>query len=242
MAKNTFPVKDQPGERRGPAVVVSLSRKEVASATIRRAIISGALKPGEKLTELQLAASLGVSRPTVREALNQLTRAGLIIQEPYRGLHVAEVGMQEIRDIAVARVGLDMLAIDAILVDETGERLQQVQRGWERFQRASVDPDPVVQHDAHVAFHREIWAASGNFLLLKLWPVTEAHLTLALAEDQFARSDPERARRLHAKLMGAIMTRDREIIRAALITHTVDSAEELIAQLSARQDTEVEAT
>ncbi|HEY5224495.1 MAG TPA: GntR family transcriptional regulator [Microbacteriaceae bacterium] len=235
---NATPRQGQPEEPRGPAAVVTLSRKEAAGAAIRRAIISGDLRPGEKLTELQLAASLGVSRPTVREALNQLTRAGLIIQEPYRGLHVAEVSMQEMRDIAVTRVALDMLAIDAILADVTGERLQEVQRGWERFQRASMDPDPVVQHNAHVAFHRAIWAASGNFLLLKLWPVTEAHLTLALAEDQATRSDPERARLLHATLMEAIMTRDRDIIHAALITHTVGSAEELIAQLSADQHTE----
>ncbi len=222
--------------RPGPGAVASMSRKEAVRAAIRRAIINGTLKPGQKLTELELAADLAVSRPTVREALNQLTREGLIIQEPYRGLRVAEVTVQEMRDIAVARVGLDMLAIDAILDDESGRRLAQVQHGWERFRQASLDPDPVIQHDAHVAFHREIWAASGNFLLLKLWPVTEAHLTLALAEDQAARSDPQRARTLHAKLVEAIMTRDRDIIHAALVAHTVDSAEELIAQLASAQD------
>lgn len=232
MTASAFQASERSTERRGPAAVVSLSRKEVAGAAIRRAIITGDLKPGEKLTELSLAASLQVSRPTVREALNQLTREGLIIQEPYRGLRVAEVNAQEIRDIAVARVGLDMLAIDAILADESGRRLQQVQAGWERFQRVSLDPDPVVQHDAHVAFHREIWAASGNFLLLKLWPVTEAHLTLALAEDQVARSDPARALRLHAELMEAIMTRDMDVIREALVKHTIASADELIAQMA----------
>ncbi|PZQ90846.1 MAG: GntR family transcriptional regulator [Leifsonia xyli] len=218
--------------RRGPNAVSPSSRKEAVRTEIRRAIIEGALTPGQKLTEMELAAALKVSRPTLREALNQLAREGLLIQEPYRGLHVAEVTHQEMRDIARVRLHLDSLAIDEILADESGERLSLVESGWERFRSAALDPDPVVQHDAHVAFHRQIWAASGNFLLLKLWPVTEAHLTLALAEDQATRSDPPRALRLHEKLMTAIRTRDRAVIHDALVHHTIDSAEDLIAQLS----------
>lgn len=216
----------------GPSPVATVSRKAAVGIEIRRAIILGRLKPGDKLTETQLATSLGVSRPTVREALNQLTREGLIVQEPYRGLHVADVTVDQIRDIAAARVGLDMLAIDAILADETGRRLAVVEEGWEQFERYAFHPDPVVQHDSHLAFHRQIWAASENYLLLKLWPVTEAHITIAIAEDQAARSDPDRAHRVHADLMAAIRTLDRETIHAAFIAHTVDSAEELIALLS----------
>ena len=216
----------------GPSPVATVSRKDAVGIEIRRAIILGRLKPGDKLTETQLATSLGVSRPTVREALNQLAREGLIVQEPYRGLRVADVTKEQIRDIAAARVGLDMLAIDAILADESGRRLQIVEAGWDHFERLAFHPDPVAQHEAHLAFHRQIWAASENYLLLKLWPVTESHITLAVAEDQAARSDPERAHRVHADLMKAIRTRDRETIHTAFVAHTIRSAEELITLLS----------
>jgi len=215
----------------GPSPVATVSRKDAVGIEIRRAIILGRLKPGDKLTETQLATSLGVSRPTIREALNQLAREGLIVQEPYRGLRVAEVTKDQIRDIAVARVGLDMLAIDAILADETGRRLQIVEEGWERFERFAFHPDPVVQHEAHLAFHRQVWAASENYLLLKLWPVTESHITLAIAEDQTARDDPERAHRVHEQLMKAIRTRDRDTIHAAFVAHTIQSADELVELL-----------
>lgn len=217
----------------GPGPVSTVSRKAAVGIEIRRSIILGRLKPGDKLTETQLASSLGVSRPTVREALNQLTREGLIVQEPYRGIRVAEASIDQIRDIAVARVGLDMLAVDAILADETGRRLQMVRDGWARYERLAFDPDPVVQYEAHLAFHRQIWAASENYLLLQLWPVTEAHITIAVAEDQAARSDPERAHRVHAELVEALMSRDRSVIEAAFRAHTVDSAEELIGLLAA---------
>jgi len=220
----------------GPSPVSTVSRKAAVGIEIRRSIILGRLKPGDKLTETQLASALGVSRPTVREALNQLTREGLIVQEPYRGIRVAEVSPQQIRDIAVARVGLDMLAVDAVLADESGRRMQAVERGWERFERFAFDPDPLVQYEAHLEFHRQIWVASENYLLLKLWPVTEAHLTIALAEDQAARDDPERAHRVHADLMDAIRTKDREVIHRAFIAHTLDSAEGLLKLLAAADE------
>ncbi len=192
----------------------------------------GYLKPGDKVTEAQLASDLGVSRPTVREALNQLTGEGLIVQEPYRGFRIAEVNNDQLRDIAATRVGLDMLAIDAILADPTGWRMAIVQEGWDRFSQAAYDPDPIAQLEAHLTFHGQIWVASENYLLINLWPVTKAHITIALAADQRTRSDPERAYRLHAELMDAILTRDRDAIHQAFVTHTIDSAEELISILA----------
>lgn len=47
----------------------SISRRNAVMREIRRAIVLGNLKPGEKLTEISLAAALAVSRPTVREAM-----------------------------------------------------------------------------------------------------------------------------------------------------------------------------
>lgn len=225
----------QAGRSRGPSPVVTVSRKEAVGIEIRRAIILGHLKPGDRLTECGLAASLGVSRPTLREALNQLTREGLIIAEPYRGMKVAVVSLDQIMEIAVTRQALDMLAVDAILADSTGDKLAAVERGWRRFDDAAKDPDPVVQHDAHVAFHREIWEASGNYLLTKLWPATEAQIIIALAEDQWTRADADRARRVHAGLMTAMHTHDRAAIAEAFRAHTVDSARELVSLLSGEQ-------
>lgn len=220
----------------GTSPIASISRKAAVGIEVRRAIILGRLKPGDKLTESGLADSLGVSRPTVREALGQLAREGLIVAEPYRGMHVAEVDLPQIEEIAVARLALDMVAMDAILADDSGAKLALVERGWRRFEAKAMDPDPVVQHDAHVAFHRSIWEASGNYLLSRLWPVTEAQITIALAEDQWIRSDPERAHRVHAELMDAIRTGDREQIHAAFYAHTIDSARELAVLLSEKEE------
>ena len=103
----------------GLAPVTSISRRDAVCAEIRRAIIVGGLKPGEKLTELALAASLRVSRATVREALGQLAQEGLVVSEPYRGLRVADLDAHAVRDLAKTRVALDKLALRDLLADPT---------------------------------------------------------------------------------------------------------------------------
>jgi DNA-binding GntR family transcriptional regulator len=106
-----------------------------------------------------------------------------------------------------------------------------VEESWAEYSQVEMDPDPVIRHESHLAFHRKLWAASENALLLRLWPVTEAHLTIILAQDQAARADPVRAHRVHEKLVDAIRTKDLDVIKKAFAEHTVRSAEELIPLL-----------
>jgi DNA-binding GntR family transcriptional regulator len=217
------------GARPGLMPASSISRREAVVNQIRRGIVLGVLRPGEKLTEVALATALQVSRPTVREALAQLAQEGLLTVEPYRGLRVTEIDAAAIRDLAETRMALDRLAIRAIMNDATGRRMAALLKAWHAYEATVDDPDPVARHDAHLAFHRAIWSASENVLLEQLWPVIEAHMTIALAEDQRARPNPERSRRIHAALVDSIVARDVDRIEAALQGHTVATAEELIA-------------
>lgn len=223
---------------RAPAVtpalmpVASVSRRDAVITQIKRGIVLGSIKPGEKLTESNLSAALGVSRPTIREALNQMAQDGLLIQEPYRGLRVADLDAAAVMDMADVRVALDMQAAADILKDDTGRRMDMLTTMWDTYERDAFAGDPLVQHESHLAFHRGIWVASENSFLIRLWPVTEAHITIALAYDQAARHDPQRAHDVHWMLIEAIRTRDLDKIRAAFVAHTVDSARELVAMMS----------
>jgi DNA-binding GntR family transcriptional regulator len=221
----------------GLSPVASVSRRDAVMNEIRRGIVSGSIKPGDKLTEVKLSAMLNVSRPTIREALTQLAQEGLLVQEPYRGLRVATLDSAAILDIARTRMALDMLAATSILEDTTGRRMAFVESSWAEYDKVAFHPDPVVLHEAHIAFHRNIWAASENALLLRLWPVTEAHLTIVLAQDQVTRADPARAHEVHEQLVTTLRSGDLKAIEAAFRTHTMDSAEELIALLSGEDST-----
>lgn len=67
-----------------------LPLRDVVFNTLRRAILRGELKPGERLMEIQLANKLGVSRTPIREAI-QLELEGLVLMIPRKGAEVAEI-------------------------------------------------------------------------------------------------------------------------------------------------------
>src|SRR4051794_6245227 len=70
---------------------------------LRRAVFDGEVESGTALREVALAESLGVSRPTVREALGLLVAEGLATREPNRGVSVATPDPDSVRDICRAR-------------------------------------------------------------------------------------------------------------------------------------------
>lgn len=221
-----------PSSAPGLMPAAGVSRRDAVIAQIKRGIALGTIKPGQKLTETTLSAALGVSRPTVREALNQVAQEGLLIQEPYKGLRVADLDATSVLDMANVRVALDLEAVTGILADETGRRMAMLMAAWELYERDAFTEDPLAQHESHLLFHKSIWAASENTFLMWLWPVTEAHITIALAHDQAARHDPQRAHDVHLRLIEAIQSGDMEQIRAAFVAHTIDSACDLVAIMS----------
>ncbi len=74
---------------------------------LRRAVFDGELESGTPLREVALAESLGVSRPTVREALAILVAEGLATREPNRGVSVARPDPDSVRDVCRARAVLE---------------------------------------------------------------------------------------------------------------------------------------
>lgn len=202
-------------------------RRQRVIDEIKRRIVLGEILPGQRIIEAELTSSLEVSRPTAREALNQMARDGFLIQEAYRGLRVADIHVDSLLEIARVRVALDSEAIDEIIADSSGRRMTVLEDVWRRFEAASAESDPLILHEAHIDFHRGIWEAADNYLLMRIWPVVEAQMTLILAYDQFTRRDAGRAHAIHAALMTAIRSGDRNRIRTALDVHTMDSAQEL---------------
>jgi DNA-binding GntR family transcriptional regulator len=95
-----------------PRLLRSSTIDEVATL-LRREIVSGQLAPGVQLREVALAESIGVSRPSLREALQILRQEGLVRHEPHRGAFVTELGPEEIVDIYQVRRVLEGSAAKA---------------------------------------------------------------------------------------------------------------------------------
>ena len=87
-----------------------LPLRDVVFNTLRKAILTGQLKPGERLMEVHLADKLGVSRTPIREAIRKLELEGLVIMIPRRGAEVARITEKSLRDVLEVRRALDALS------------------------------------------------------------------------------------------------------------------------------------
>jgi len=83
--------------------------REIVFESMREAILSGVLEPGERLMEIQLAEEMGVSRTPVREAINKLVLERLVTHVPRKGVVVSGFTKADIVEILVIRTSLEAL-------------------------------------------------------------------------------------------------------------------------------------
>lgn len=142
--------------------------REVVFESIRGAIISGVLKPGERLMEVQFAEKMGVSRTPIREAIRKLELEGLIIMIPRKGAYVADLSINNIIDVLEVRSALEGLASGLAALRITNEEIKELELTALQFQKAieSNDVDGIIRTD--MDFHDKIFKATRNEKLLQM--------------------------------------------------------------------------
>ncbi len=106
---------------------------ERAAEAIRDLIVGNAFEPGEPLSEVRIAEMLGISRTPVREAISQLDQEGLLKIIPGRGAIVAEMSMEDIKEINDLRMVLEPLAAETALPNIPEEEVNLQLHVWEQF-------------------------------------------------------------------------------------------------------------
>jgi len=104
---------------------------------IRRAIVEGDYRPGERLVEQRVAEDLQLSRTPVREALRMLEAEGLVRIEPNRGAAVRLVTVDGIRDLYELRARLEAYATELAAERATDAERLKLQRARDDFDAAS---------------------------------------------------------------------------------------------------------
>jgi DNA-binding GntR family transcriptional regulator len=144
--------------------------REVVFMTLRRQILRGELKPGERLMEISLANKLGVSRTPIREAIRMLEHEGLVVMVPRRGAHVAEITRQELNDVLEIRKTLEVLAIQRACANMTDRDIRQLREAEEAFailvERKDADITALGEADEH--FHDIIYQGTNNRRLIQI--------------------------------------------------------------------------
>lgn len=143
-----------------PRSVVGLAYDE-----IRSLIVGGSLAPGARLGQAELAGQLGISRGSVREALRRLAGDGLVRFEVNRGVFVADLGLDNVRQRLEARLLLEP-EVARLAAERRGEPdLRALGRALELEEGARSSDDA---HDASRDFHLAVAEATGNPVFVRL--------------------------------------------------------------------------
>lgn len=139
----------------------SKSLSETIGQELVRLIASGALKPGQRLNEVHLAESFGVSRGPVREAARELEGQGLVISRPRQGFYVADFTARQIIDLYEVKHWIDTALIHDFLTYADAETCRTICDDI-----ASIDSsDKVAFSDTLFAFRRRMVARLHNRFL-----------------------------------------------------------------------------
>jgi len=102
--------------------------------TLRKAILTGQLKPGDRLMEVHLANKLGVSRTPIREAIHKLEQEGLVTMVPRRGAEVAKITERSLQDVLEVRRALDVLSVELACERISEDKLEQLKKRKEAYE------------------------------------------------------------------------------------------------------------
>ena len=142
--------------------------RDVVFERLRKAIVEGALKPGQRLMEVQLAEQLGVSRTPVREAIRKLELEGLVIMLPRKGAYVADMSIKDVIDLLEVRSALEGLAASLAAERMMPENIEKLKSISNELKENVENSNLAETLKKDVEFHQCIFEASGNNKLVQM--------------------------------------------------------------------------
>lgn len=161
-----------------PLIPKRLSLAEEIKETLLQRLTSGALKPGDRLVELQIAREMQTSQAPVREALRELEALGLIEMRRNRGAVVRGIDRDDLRNIYAVRAALEGLAIESAASDPI-DLAADLGPLCDAMATAVAAGDLMAFADLNTAFHLCIVKASGNPVLVETWQRLEVRVRTA---------------------------------------------------------------
>ena len=186
---------------------------------VRRSIIMGHRKPGERLDVEELAQRFETSVTPVRDALQMLSQEGLVTIRPRSGYFVARITLKQLRDMMDLRKILELAAIERAAVRITTEQIAEL-----RSVHAGYTGDDDLSYDRYTdenrRFHYLIALASGNLEMAEMI----AHLHDRLARFMVLRHAGKSQQVSHGMIVDALQSHEVEVAKTALLDDIDSSA------------------
>lgn len=198
------------------------SMAKLAAEALRGMILSGELRPGDRVVENRLTELLGVSRPPLREAMRVLEQEGLISQLPRRGAVVTPLTLHDVYEIFTLRDELERLAVELGVPARSRELLQRCRDAYQLLEKAAEDGDAAGVTERGFDFHLAVVGLAGHRRLEDAYRSLALQMRLCMAMNRRARKTRETLRGdalRHLRILESIERGDADDARQQLVQH-----------------------
>ena len=207
---------------------------------LRVRVITGDLKPGQRLNETQMASDFGISRGPLRDALRLLENERLVVSYPRKGTYVTKLTTKDFKDVYRSREMIECYAID--LIKASGSKKSLDSTCFDTS--ASVLPlplesDPEKKMDfieASASFHVALVRAAGNSWLMKFFETIGTTLARCQFMYGFTPGMSEQADGDHEKLLNLIEIGSYEKAKSLMRSHINNFLELLLSQYAEKDE------
>ena len=210
------------------AVELRIAVKSVqqhAVEKLRGAILDGFFKPGDRLVETDLCARLGISRPSLREALRSLESEGLIELIPNRGPQVPVLTWTKAEEIYRVRALLEGEAAALCAKRANPEQIEGMRRALADFEQAVRKEDSARRLSATAEFYRIMQQAAGNTLVDELLRRLLARINMLRAQSMSRAGRAAFSAKEMRAIFQAISKGDSRAARKAAETHVKNASQ-----------------
>ncbi|RLQ90964.1 GntR family transcriptional regulator [Planomicrobium sp. Y74] len=207
---------------------VRMSAKESAYSQLEQWIIDGTLQPGEKLTDIELAQALNLSRTPIREALQLLEMVGFVKMYPGKATTVTEVNKEDIKHLLPPLAVLQALAGELAVPNITEEQIERLEEANQRFAKAIEEKNSFNALKIDEEFHRIIIEAAQNPYITIMLSRLQSHVRRQFFHHSLELS--EASRNEHDEIIQAFKDKDVDRLSSLTKNNWIRSIEELNAK------------
>ena len=187
--------------------------------SLRHGLVSGMLRPGQRVTQEDVAVRMGVSVAPVREALRVLEQEGQLVYRPRRGYFVTELRIEDLEEIYELRRVLEERLARLALPELDDESLARVRAAAEDCEVAGESADVARELAANRQFHFGLLECADQPHTIRvirlLWDSTEAYRAIYYN----SAAERRRAAKAHKRILAAVAARDADRLVAELDAH-----------------------
>jgi DNA-binding GntR family transcriptional regulator len=209
-----------------------------ALSKLRDAIMEGIFQPGDRLVESDLCALLGISRPSVREALRSLEAERLVVIVPNRGPMIPILTVEMARQIYDVRALLEGEAAARFAAQSSPADIAEMRSALEAFDDAVKRGDLHEEIQATRRFYKPMLLGCGNRVIYEALETLSARITFLRSKSMSLTGRAQKSAREMRAILKAVIAGDAEAARKAAVTHVRQACNAAVKAYSAEKTAE----